>query len=92
MGDLAMPAGEEWLGGIIKRPQQAALPAGPYARPDRPDIAGGEDHQQGQALGRLHDVGKGLGSFGVLDIARLGDLAHQQVIFDEPGNGVGFRR
>ena len=95
--DLAAPMRSDWV--TREWPPRAAarwhsrasgaasLPSGPDVRTDRANVAGGEDHQQRQTLRRLHHVGEGLGGFGVRRVARLGDLAHQEVIFDQPGDG-----
>ena len=72
LGDLRVAAREQRLGRVVERAQQRALPAGPDAGTHRADIAGGEDHQQRQALRRLHDLGEGLGRLGVLHVAGSG--------------------
>ena len=90
LGNLRVAARKQRFGGEIERPQQRALPAGPDARADGADVAGRQDHQQRQPVGALHQFGETLRRFRVLDVARLGDLGHGQVIADEPGDGVGF--
>ena len=85
-----MATRKERLGRVIKRAQERTLPAGPCARTHRADVAGGEDHQEGETLGALHDLGEIARRIGVLDIARLGNLAHQKMVAHQPGDSIGF--
>ena len=86
----AEAAGQDRLGLVIERAQQLALPAVPDARPDRADVADGEDEEQLQPLRRLHDLRKIHDRAAVGEVARLGDPRHGQMLLDQPGDELGL--
>ena len=88
--DLGEAAGEHRLGLVIERAQELRLPAVPHAGADGADVGGGEDGQQLQPLGRLHHGGEILDGLAVGEVARLRDARHHQMIFDQPGDGLGL--
>ena len=87
--DLGEAAGQHRLGLVIERAQQLRLPAVPDAGPDRADVGGGEDGQQLHALERLHHRGEILDGLAVGQVARLRHGRHDEVLLDQPGDGVG---
>ena len=60
--------------------------------PDRLDVADGEDQQHLQPLEALHDGGEVEDGLAVVEVARLGGHAHQEMMLDQPGDGLGLRR
>ena len=44
-----------------------------------------------QPLQRLHDRGEIEDGLAIVEVARLGDLAHGEVLLDQPDDGVGLR-
>ena len=91
-GELRVAAGHHRLGLVVERAQQLALPAVPDAGADGADVGDGQHQQQLQALRALHDVGEVADGLGVADVAAEGDLAHGQVLLDQPGDGLGLGR
>ena len=89
--DLRVAAGEQRLGLVIERAQQLALPAVPDAGADGADVGDGQQRQQLQPLRALHDLGEILAGLGVGQVAALGDVAHRQVLLDQPGHRLGLR-
>ena len=89
--DLAVAAGDHRLGLVVEGAQELALPAVPHAGADRLDVGDGEDGQHLQPLQRLHDGGEIEDGLAVVEVARLGDLAHGEVLLDQPGDGLGAR-
>ena len=87
-----MATGNDRFGFVVQRAQKLALPAVPDARPDRPDIGDGQDQEKLQALRALHDVGEVTHRLGVADVATEGDLAHGEMLLDQPGGRLCFRR
>jgi hypothetical protein len=85
-GVAAAPAPEHRLGGVVELAQQLALPAVPDPGPHGADVGDGDDQQQAQALGVLDDAGEGGDGAGVGDVALLGEVAHHQVMLDQPGD------
>ena len=76
----------------IKHTQKLPLPSIPDTRPYRADIRNGQDQQQLQPLGALHNFGKILDGFRVVQIAALGKQAHIQMMLNQPGHRFGLRR
>ena len=91
-GELRVAARHHRLGLVVEPAQQLALPAVPGAGPDGADVGHGQHQQQLQPLRALHDVGEVADGLGVADVAAEGDRAHQQVVLDEPGDGLGLGR
>src|SRR3546814_14309641 len=81
-----------FFGGIVEFGEQLALPAVPYARPDRTNIDDGKHEQQAEAFGRLHDLRE------VEDRLEIGKVAlerrrrHQAVIAPEPRHRLDRKR
>ena len=83
-------AGQKQLGLVVERAQQLALPAVPDAGPDAADVADGEHQQHLQPLDRLHRGGEIVDRLAVVEVARLGGHRHQQMMLDQPGDGLGI--
>ena len=88
--DLGESAGEHRLGLIVKSADELRLPAVPHAGADGADIGGGQDREQLQPLGRLHRRGEILDGLAVRQVARLRHARHHQMLFDQPGDGLGI--
>ena len=86
--DLDAPSQHLLLGGGVQIAQQLPLPAVENAGPDRTDIGDGQQQQQAQALGRLHDLDEILDRLGIGEVALLGDVRHHQMVTHQPGDGL----
>ena len=91
-GDLAVAAGDHRLGLVVERAQELALPAVPHPRTDRLDVGDGEDQEHLQPVEVLHGRGEVENGLAVGKVARLRRDAHQEMMLDQPGDGLGLRR
>ena len=89
---LRMAARHERLGLVIERAQELALPAVPDAGSDGADVGDRQQQQQLQPLRALHDVGEVADGLGIGNVAALRDVAHHQVLLDEPGDRLRLGR
>ncbi len=89
--DRGMAAGEHDFGFPVKRAQQLAFPAVPHAGTDRPNVADGQDQQHFQPLDGLHQLGEAFDGAPVAEIAALGDIGHDEMVFDQPGRRLRLR-
>ena len=87
-----MAAAEQGLGLEIEVAQELPLPTGPHPRPHGAEIGDGEHEQELQPLAALHEIGEVADGLRVVQVAALGEGAHHQMMLDEPGRGLGFRR
>ncbi len=62
------------LGGVEQGAQELAFPFGPGGRPDRPDIDHGQDQQQPQPLGALHEADEIIDCLGIGQVAAKGGM------------------
>ena len=83
--ELRVPAGNQRFGLAVERAQQLAFPAVPDARSDRADVGDGQHQQQLEAFRALHDIGEVAHGLGITDVAAEGDLAHGEMLLDQPG-------
>ena len=86
-----MAAAKQGLGLEIERAQELALPAVPDPRPHRADVGDGEQQQQLQPLRALHQRGEIAHRLRIVEIAALRDLAHGEVVLDQPHRRLGLR-
>ena len=89
---LRVAAGDQRLGLVVQRAQQLALPAVPHAGAHGANVGDGQQQQQLQPLRALHHVGEVADGLGIGQIAALSDVAHRQVLLDQPDDGFGLRR
>ena len=73
---------------MIKRAQELPLPAIPDIGADGADIGDRQQQQQPKALGRLNDLGKVRDRLGIVKIAAKCRRAEQQMMPDQPGDGL----
>ena len=80
------PTPEQGLGGPVELAKELALPAVPDPGTHGADIRHGQDQEQSQPLGRLDDPGEVEHGAGIGDVTFLGVIAHDQVMFNQPGD------
>jgi hypothetical protein len=81
----AARSGDQRLGLVVQRSQELAFPAVPDAWTDGTNIGDGQHEQEFQALGALNDVGEVAYRLRIAYVAAERDLAHRQVLLDQPG-------
>jgi hypothetical protein len=91
-GKQGVSAGDHRLRLEVELAQELALPAVPGAGPHGADVGHGQHQQELQPLGALHGPGEGADRARVGDIAAEGDVAHEQMVLDEPGDGFRLGR
>ena len=80
------------LGRFEQGAQQLPLPFVPHARPDRADVDDRQHQQQPQPFGALHLADEILDRLGVGEVALERRRRQQQVVADEPGDGLRLCR
>ena len=88
--DGRMAAGQHHLGLPIEGAHQFGLPVVPDAGADRADVADRQDEQHFQPFERLHLMREGEDRLAVAKIAPLRRIGHDEMVFDEPGDGLGL--
>jgi len=81
-----------FLGGLVEGSQERTLPIAPDAGADRADVDDGQRQQQAQTLWALHLADEVVDRLGVGEIALERSGGQQEVMADEPGDRLGFRR
>ena len=89
---LLVAEAQHFLGRVVEFGEKLALPAVPHAGPDGANVDDGEDEQQAQPLGALHDLREIEDRLEVGEVAFEGGRRHQQVIAHQPRHRLGLRR
>ena len=70
--------------------KQLTLPPVPDAGADGHDVGARQNQKQLQPLRALHDIRERADRFGIGNIARMREIAHRQMLFDQPGHKLGL--